>query len=118
MRRPLLGLAAAFGLGCLLTDGEAGPREALALLALAGVRPEARERIVLDPPRSGVSPEVARLLADRAPQAIVYVSCDPPTLGRDLSRLAARGYRPDTMHLFDLFPDTFHMETVVRLRPS
>ena len=84
--------------------------------ALAGVRPEARERIVLDPPRSGVSPEVARLLADRAPQAIVYVSCDPPTLGRDLSRLAARGYRPDTMHLFDLFPDTFHMETVVRLQ--
>ena len=84
--------------------------------ALASVRPEAGERIVLDPPRTGVGREVVRLVAERAPEAIVYVSCDPPTLGRDLSRFAERGYRPDTVHLFDLFPDTFHMETVVRLR--
>jgi 23S rRNA (uracil1939-C5)-methyltransferase len=84
--------------------------------ALAGVSAEAGERIVLDPPRTGVGREVVRLVADRAPEAIVYVSCDPPTLGRDLSRLAERGYRPDRVHLFDLFPDTFHMETVVRLR--
>ena len=84
--------------------------------ALAGVSPKAGERIVLDPPRTGVGREVVRLVADRAPEAIVYVSCDPPTLGRDLFRFAERGYRPDTVHLFDLFPDTFHMETVVRLR--
>jgi 23S rRNA (uracil1939-C5)-methyltransferase len=84
--------------------------------ALAGERPEAGERIVLDPPRTGVGRDVVRLVADRAPEAIVYVSCDPPTLGRDLSRFAERGYRPDTVHLFDLFPDTFHMEAVVRLR--
>jgi 23S rRNA (uracil1939-C5)-methyltransferase len=83
--------------------------------ALSGVRPEAGERIVLDPPRTGVGPEVVKLLADRRPEAIVYVSCDPPTLGRDLARLGERGYRPDTVHLFDLFPDTFHMESVVRL---
>ena len=74
------------------------------------------ERVVLDPPRTGVGPEVVRLVADRAPEAIVYVSCDPPTLGRDLAGFAERGYRPDAVHLFDLFPDTFHMETVVRLR--
>jgi 23S rRNA (uracil1939-C5)-methyltransferase len=83
--------------------------------ALVGVRPAAGERIVLDPPRKGVVREVVALLADRAPEAIVYVSCDPPTLGRDLARFAERGYRADAVHLFDLFPDTFHLETVVRL---
>jgi 23S rRNA (uracil1939-C5)-methyltransferase len=75
------------------------------------------ERVVLDPPRTGVAREVALALAARRPSAIVYVSCDPPTLGRDLALLAARGYRPDTVHLFDMFPKTFHMETVVRLLP-
>ena len=83
--------------------------------ALAGLRPEAGERILLDPPRTGLGPEMPSLLADRVPATIVYVSCDPPTLGRDLARLGARGYRPDAVHLFDLFPDTFHVETVVRL---
>jgi 23S rRNA (uracil1939-C5)-methyltransferase len=86
--------------------------------ALAGVRPEAGERILLDPPRTGLGPDVVRLLAERGAETIVYVSCDPPTLGRDLARLGERGYRPDAVHLFDLFPDTFHMETVVRLRRS
>ena len=86
--------------------------------ALAEAGPGTGERIVLDPPRTGAGPEVVALVADRAPAAIVYVSCDPPTLGRDLAALAARGYRPDVVHLFDLFPDTFHMETVVRLRRS
>ena len=62
--------------------------------------------------------EVVDLVADRRPEAVVYVSCDPPTLGRDLARFATRGYRPDTVLLFDLFPDTFHLETVVRLLPA
>jgi 23S rRNA (uracil1939-C5)-methyltransferase len=87
-------------------------------LALAATRPEPGERIVLDPPRTGLEREVVDLVADRRPSAVVYVSCDPPTLGRDLARLAARGYRPDAVQLFDLFPDTFHLETVVRLRPA
>ena len=78
--------------------------------------PGAGERVVLDPPRTGAGREVVSLLAGRAPASIVYVSCDPPTLGRDLAAFLARGYRPDVVHLFDLFPDTFHMETVVRLR--
>jgi tRNA/tmRNA/rRNA uracil-C5-methylase (TrmA/RlmC/RlmD family) len=86
--------------------------------ALAATRPDAGERIVLDPPRTGLEREVVDLVADRRPKAVVYVSCDPPTLGRDLARFAARGYRPDTVRLFDLFPDTFHLETVVRLIPG
>ncbi len=73
---------------------------------------------MLDPPRTGAGPEVVALVADREPEAVVYVSCDPPTLGRDLAAFASRGYRPDAVHLFDLFPDTFHMETAVRLRRS
>jgi 23S rRNA (uracil1939-C5)-methyltransferase len=86
--------------------------------ALAGLPPQEGERVVLDPPRTGAGREVVSLVADRRPKAVVYVSCDPPTLGRDLAAFAARGYRPDAVHLFDLFPDTFHLETVVRLRPA
>lgn len=80
------------------------------------VRPE--ERIVLDPPRSGVGPRVVEAIVGRRPASVVYVSCDPPTLGRDLALFQRAGLRPDAVHLFDLFPDTFHLETVVRLTPS
>jgi 23S rRNA (uracil1939-C5)-methyltransferase len=86
--------------------------------ALAGLRAQAGERILVDPPRGGLGADVLELVADRSPEAIVYVSCDPPTLGRDLARLAARGYRPDAVHMFDMFPDTFHVESVVRVRPT
>ncbi len=84
---------------------------------LAGLAPRPGERIVLDPPRTGASRALLEALAARRPDAIVYVSCDPPTLGRDLALLAARGYRPEQVHLFDMFPKTFHLETVVRLLP-
>lgn len=83
--------------------------------ALAATPRVADERIVLDPPRMGAGPAVDRI-ASREPACVVYVSCDPPTLGRDLARFAGHGYRPDAVHLFDLFPDTFHLEAVVRLR--
>jgi 23S rRNA (uracil1939-C5)-methyltransferase len=86
--------------------------------ALASTRREAGERVVIDPPRTGVEREVVELVAGRRPEAVVYVSCDPPTLGRDLARFAARGLRPDTVLMFDMFPDTFHLETVVRLAPA
>lgn len=76
------------------------------------------ERIVLDPPRSGAGGEVVAAIVARRPPAVVYVSCDPPTLGRDLSAFARAGYRPDHLQAFDLFPDTFHLETVVRLVPA
>jgi 23S rRNA (uracil1939-C5)-methyltransferase len=84
--------------------------------ALGSLPREPGERIVLDPPRSGAGVAVVDLLAARQPTTVVYVSCDPPTLGRDLARFAAHGYRPDSLQVFDLFPNTFHVETVARLR--
>jgi 23S rRNA (uracil1939-C5)-methyltransferase len=84
---------------------------------LAALPPGGGERIVLDPPRTGAGPEVVRLVAARRPESVVYVSCDPPTLGRDLSVFGASGYVPDRVAVFDLFPDTFHLETIVRLVP-
>jgi 23S rRNA (uracil1939-C5)-methyltransferase len=75
------------------------------------------ERVVLDPPRTGAGPDLARRISARHPASVVYVSCDPPTLGRDLAAFGEGGYAPERVALFDLFPDTFHLETVVRLLP-
>jgi 23S rRNA (uracil1939-C5)-methyltransferase len=72
--------------------------------------------IVLDPPRAGLAPDDARNLLRFSPERITYVSCEPPTLARDLAALTGGGYEITAIHLFDLFPQTFHMEAVVRLR--
>jgi 23S rRNA (uracil1939-C5)-methyltransferase len=77
---------------------------------------ECPELVVLDPPRAGMEPGAAQRLARLAPGRITYVSCEPPTLARDLKLLCEAGYELSEVHLFDLFPQTFHMETVVRLR--
>jgi 23S rRNA (uracil1939-C5)-methyltransferase len=71
---------------------------------------------VLDPPRAGLTPTIVKHLARIAPERVTYVSCDPPTLARDLAAFQQAGYLPSEVHLFDLFPQTFHMETVARLR--
>jgi 23S rRNA (uracil1939-C5)-methyltransferase len=68
--------------------------------------------VVLDPPRSGASPEVITGILAWRPTRIVYVSCDPPTLARDLARLKADGYELIEIRGFDLFPNTPHVETV------
>lgn len=72
--------------------------------------------IVVDPPRTGLGPETTALLAEIAAPAITYVSCDPATLARDLRALIAAGYVIDRITLADLFPQTFHLETIVDLR--
>jgi 23S rRNA (uracil1939-C5)-methyltransferase len=71
--------------------------------------------IVVDPPRSGLGEEVCSLLAKAGSAEIVYVSCDPATLSRDLRTLVQSGYHLKNIHLVDLFPQTFHMESVVGL---
>lgn len=85
---------------------------------LAAWRLESGERIVLDPPRTGAGAEVVHAVAARRPASVVYVSCDPPTLGRDLKLFATAGYRPVSVEAFDFFPDTYHLETLVLLLPA
>jgi 23S rRNA (uracil1939-C5)-methyltransferase len=77
---------------------------------------EKPELIVVDPPRTGLGKEVCALLASVAAPEIVYVSCDPATLARDLQSLLQSGYEVEGMKLIDLFPQTFHMETVTFLK--
>ena len=84
--------------------------------------------VILDPPRAGLGAVAAEKLAELGAAEIVYVSCDPSTLARDLAVLTASARKPKEitgpsvryeiteMHLFDLFPQTFHIETLVRLR--
>jgi 23S rRNA (uracil1939-C5)-methyltransferase len=70
---------------------------------------------VLDPPRAGVGAGTLRLLVNLRPQRIHYVSCSPPTLARDLGFLVAHGYELNSVELFDLFPQTYHVESLARL---
>ena len=82
-------------------------------------RPNKTDRpdlIVVDPPRMGLCSETVKLLAAVAAPALAYVSCDPATLARDLNALIASGYHIDSLAVADLFPQTFHLETVVHLR--
>ena len=71
--------------------------------------------ILLDPPRAGAESAVIKGILDLHPSQISYVSCDPATLARDLKKLLAGGYIIDAIVAFDLFPQTHHVETVVRL---
>jgi 23S rRNA (uracil1939-C5)-methyltransferase len=71
--------------------------------------------VVLDPPRTGAGKEVIRSLVELGAPRVRYVSCDPATLARDITPLLAAGYRIEEAHLFDLFPETFHIESVMLL---
>jgi 23S rRNA (uracil1939-C5)-methyltransferase len=71
--------------------------------------------VVVDPPRGGLSENVTELLASLRSPRITYVSCDPATLARDLRGLLDSGYRMGQAHLVDLFPQTFHVESVFQL---
>jgi 23S rRNA (uracil1939-C5)-methyltransferase len=71
--------------------------------------------VVVDPPRSGMGEKIVRQLAELSAPQIAYVSCDPATLARDLQVLLAAGYRIEQAHFIDLFPQTFHLESVFHL---
>jgi len=74
--------------------------------------------VVVNPPRKGLAPATRALLAELAAPTIVYVSCGPESLGRDLAELATAGWRADVIEPFDLMPGTAQVETIVRLRRS
>ncbi|HET9698728.1 MAG TPA: 23S rRNA (uracil(1939)-C(5))-methyltransferase RlmD [Terriglobales bacterium] len=71
--------------------------------------------IVVDPPRAGLGKKVVDGLIRLSPKQLTYVSCDPSTMARDLTGLLAAGYRITATHLLDMFPQTFHIETILRL---
>lgn len=92
----------------------AAPAEhARRVLAEQGV--DAVTLVTVNPPRKGMSAAVLATVADVAPRRILYVSCDPTTLARDLALLAARGYRTQRVRAFDMLPQTPHVEAVALL---
>jgi 23S rRNA (uracil1939-C5)-methyltransferase len=74
--------------------------------------------LLLDPPRTGVENKVIAGILGLRPQRIVYVSCDPATLARDLKKLISDGYSLERLAAFDMFPQTHHVETIVHLKDS
>jgi 23S rRNA (uracil-5-)-methyltransferase RumA len=81
-------------------------------------RKEQPDLIVVDPPRAGLGADIVDELAKIGAPALTYVSCDPATLTRDLRTFVTSGYAIESVTLADLFPQTFHLETVVHLRRS
>jgi len=84
-------------------------------LRVAVVQRERPDLVVVDPPRAGLGSEVCALLSRVKAKEMVYVSCDPETLARDVAELVKAGYRVAAVHMVDLFPQTFHLESVVVL---
>ena len=77
-----------------------------------GIRPDV---VVVDPPRAGCTPTVLQTFADMKPQRIIYISCNPATLARDLAILKEHGYHAQEVQPVDLFPHTSHVETITLL---
>ena len=86
--------------------------EIAAKLEEEGLRPDV---ITVDPPRKGLAPEVIASVAGMAPERVVYVSCDPATLGRDIKIFSGFGYQAVRAAAVDMFPGTRHVETVCLL---
>jgi tRNA/tmRNA/rRNA uracil-C5-methylase (TrmA/RlmC/RlmD family) len=84
--------------------------DASAYAARARLSPS--DRVILDPPRGGLSPALIEALGKSPVRSIRYLSCDPPALFRDMGRLAAQGLHLSELELFDLFPNTHHFETL------
>jgi 23S rRNA (uracil1939-C5)-methyltransferase len=94
--------------------GDAGDQRARDMVVALGGPPDV---VIVNPPRKGLSEATRALLNELAPPTIIYVSCGPEALGRDLDALASR-YTPDAIEPFDLMPGTAQIETVVRLRST
>ena len=72
------------------------------------------DAIIVDPPRSGLDKKTRRILLNILPSKIIYVSCDPMTLSRDIQELSSN-YELEDITLFDMFPNTYHVESVLLL---
>jgi len=101
----------------------AAQRANLTLTAIAGDVGDVRGQlgakpdvVVVNPPRKGLTGSARAFLAELAAPTVIYVSCGPAALGRDLIALARHGYTPDAIEPFDLMPGTAQVETLVRLR--
>lgn len=103
------------GLARLGTQHRAVEATTVEFLRGAVLERERPEVVVLDPPRAGAGEEVCALLGRIAPAQMVYLSCDATTLARDLGLLTRSGYRVSALHLIDLFPQTYHVETLAIL---
>lgn len=80
-----------------------------------GTKPTA---VILDPPRRGCEKEVLEALAELTPGIIVYISCNPATLARDVAHLVSKGFSCAEITMLDLFPQTYHIESIVCLKPT
>ncbi len=90
----------------------ADAKDAAAQLEREGVKPDV---VILDPPRKGCDAELIRTVVSMSPERVVYVSCDPATLARDLKLFAELGYTTQEVTPVDMFPRTAHVESVARL---
>ncbi len=89
--------------------------EAKSFLAMALLRKESYDVVVIDPPRAGLHPQVVENTLKLSPPKIVYVSCNPATLARDLKLLCESQYKLELVQPLDMFPHTFHIESVSKL---
>ncbi len=76
------------------------------------------DTVIVDPPRTGLEARLVRTIASWEPKAIIYVSCDSVTLARDCKRFAQAGYKVSVLQVFDLYPQTSHVESAVVLIPN
>lgn len=79
--------------------------------------PDTVDVTLVDPPRAGCTPAILDWMAAHTQKTIIYISCDPTTLARDLARLTGAGWRIETVQPIAMFPQTYHIETLVRLVP-
>jgi len=89
--------------------------ERLPKLARQGILPEV---VVVDPPRKGVDKRALQAIADMKPERLIYVSCDPASMARDLEFLSHRGYRAQEVQPVDMFPQTRHVESIILMTNS
>lgn len=87
---------------------------AIRYLRAAGGRRD-RLFLIIDPPRKGLGGSGAEKIASLGAESMFYISCDPASLSRDLSYLARNGYNASRIQLFDMFPQTSHLETLLVL---